>query len=58
MAQHRRTFTRNDVEKILGVSQATSVRLLKQMIEQKEIVKEGKGINTCYRLLLQNRKEV
>lgn len=58
MAQHRRTFTRNDVEKILGVSQATSVRLLKQMIEQKEIVKEGKGRNTCYRLLLQNRKEV
>lgn len=52
MAQHRRTFTRNDVEKILGVSQATSVRLLKQMIEQKEIVKEGKGRNTCYRLLL------
>lgn len=52
MAQHRRTFTRNDVEKTLGVSQATSVRLLKQMIEHKEIVKEGKGRNTCYRLLL------
>ena len=42
--------TRKEIEKLLGISQTTCGRLLRQMIENGQIVQEGKGKNTHYRL--------
>ncbi len=42
--------TRKGIEKLLGISQTTCGRLLRQMIENGQIVQEGKGKNTHYRL--------
>ena len=51
LAKEQRAFTRKDVENVLGISQSTCGRLLKQMIEKGQIIQEGKSRNTHYRLL-------
>lgn len=48
LAKEQRTFTRKDVEKTLEISQTTCGRLLKRMMENGQIVREGKGRNTHY----------
>lgn len=50
LAKEQVSFTRKEVEKALGISQTTCGRLLKQMIENGQIVQEGKGRNTHYRI--------
>ncbi len=42
--------TRKEVEKLLGIGQTTSGRLLKKMIKNGQLVQVGKGKSTCYRL--------
>ena len=49
-AKKQGTFTRKDLEKTLEISQTTCGRLLKRMMESGQIVQEGKGRNTHYRL--------
>lgn len=44
------SVTRKEIEKLLGIGQTTCGRLLKRMIENGQIVQEGKGKNTHYRL--------
>lgn len=48
LAKEQGAFTRKDVEKVLGISQTTCGRLLKQMIGKGQIVQEGKSRNTHY----------
>lgn len=48
LARERGSFTRKEVEILLGVGQTTCGRLLKQMIGNGLIVQEGKGKNTYY----------
>ena len=50
LAKKQGTFTRKDLEKTLEISQTTCGRLLKRMVENGQIVQEGKGRNTHYRL--------
>ena len=50
LAKKQGTFTRKDLEKTLEISQTTCGRLLKRMMENGQIVQEGKGRNTHYRL--------
>ena len=51
LAKQQGTFTRKDIEKELEISQTACGRLLRRMIERKQIVQEGKGKNTHYRIL-------
>ena len=51
LAKEQGIFTRKDVEKALGISQTTCGRLLRQMIGTGQIVQEGRGRNTHYRLV-------
>lgn len=51
LAKRQGTFTRKDIEKELEISQTACGRLLRRMIERKQIVQEGKGKNTHYRIL-------
>jgi len=48
LAKERGFVTRKEVEILLGISQTTCGRLLKQMIGNGLIVQEGKGKNTHY----------
>ncbi len=48
LTKERVCITRKEVEILLGISQTTCGRLLKQMIEDGLIVQEGKGKNTHY----------
>lgn len=41
-------MVRGEVDKLLGVSQATSSRILKRMLEKRVIAQEGSGKNTKY----------
>ena len=50
LAKKQGTFTRKDVEKMLGISQTTCGRLLKQMTAKGQIIQEGRSRNTHYRL--------
>ncbi len=50
LAKEQDTFTRKDVEKALGIGQTTCGRLLRQMIENGQLVQEGRSKNTHYRL--------
>ena len=50
LAKKQVAFTRKDLEKTLGISQTACGRLLKRMMESGQIVQEGKGRNTHYRL--------
>ena len=51
LAKRQGTFTRKDVEKELEISQTTCGRLLRRMIDKMQIMQEGKGKNTHYRIL-------
>ncbi len=51
LAKERGFVTRKEVEILLGISQTTCGRLLKQMIGNGLIVQKGKGKNTHYCLL-------
>lgn len=48
LAKAQGTFTRKEVEETLGISQTTCGRLLKRMVENGQIVSEGKSRNTHY----------
>ncbi len=48
LAEERGFVTRKEVEILLGISQTTCGRLLKQMIGKGLLVQEGKGKNTHY----------
>ncbi len=48
LTKERVCITRKEVEILLGISQTTCGRLLKQMIEDGLILQEGKGKNTHY----------
>lgn len=50
LAKEKETFTRKDIENALGISQASSIRLLKRLIENRRIVQIGKGRSIKYRL--------
>lgn len=50
LAKKQGTFIRKDVQKELGISQTTCGRLLKKMVENGQIIQEGKSRNTHYRL--------
>ena len=54
LTKERGIVTRKEVEIQLGISQTTSGRLLRKMIENGLIVQEGRGKNTHY--YLQNKK--
>ena len=51
LARKQKSITREDVESLLNISQSSSVRLLKQMIEKRLIVKDGNGKNSRYCLV-------
>lgn len=50
LAKQQGTFTRKDIENTLKISSTSCGRLLKQMMDNGQIIKEGKGKNTHYRL--------
>lgn len=50
LAQKHNSFTRKEAEQTLGISQTTCGRLLKQMVENGQLVQAGKGKNTRYHL--------
>lgn len=52
LAKEKGSISRKEIEKLLGVSQSTCGRLLKQMLMNGQIVQQGKGKNTRY--VLQN----
>lgn len=41
---------KKELEKLLDISQTTSVRLLNKMVEKGLLIKQGKGKNTRYQL--------
>jgi ATP-dependent DNA helicase RecG len=43
------SMTRSNVDTLLGVSQATASRILKRMVGERIIYKEGNGRGTVYR---------
>ena len=52
LAKEKGSISRKEIEKLLGVSQSTCGRLLKQMLITGKLVQQGKGKNTRY--VLQN----
>lgn len=50
LAKRQGAFTRKEVQEKLGISQTTFGRLLKKMIGNGQIIQEGKGRNTHYRI--------
>ena len=50
LAKRQGAFTRKEVQEKLGTSQTTFGRLLKKMIGNGQIIQEGKGRNTHYRI--------
>lgn len=50
LAKRQGIFTRKDIEKELEISQTACGRLLRRMMERKQIVQEGKGKKTHYRI--------
>lgn len=50
LAKEQSFVTRKEIEKLLKMSQTTCGRLLNRMINNGQIVQEGKGKNTHYRL--------
>lgn len=51
LAKEQGAVTRKQVERLLGIGQTTSGRLLRRMTERGELIQEGKGKNTHYRFL-------
>lgn len=50
LAKRNKYVTRREIEEMLSVSQATSGRLLKKMVNNALLVQEGRGKNVRYRL--------
>lgn len=50
MGRTKGSFTRKDVESLLGVSQATGNRLIREMLNENTLVQIGSGKNIHYRL--------
>lgn len=50
LARQQDSITRKEIEKLLGIGQTTSGRLLKKMLKNGQLIQEGKGKNTQYRL--------
>ncbi|MBU2701309.1 putative HTH transcriptional regulator [Sporomusaceae bacterium BoRhaA] len=50
LARKQGRVTRKEVEKLLSIGQTTSGRLLKKMMKNGQLIQEGKGKTTCYRL--------
>ncbi|MEN6565268.1 MAG: DUF977 family protein [Veillonellales bacterium] len=50
LARKQGMVTRQEVESLLGIGQTTSGRLLKKMMENGQLIQEGKGKTTHYRL--------
>lgn len=48
LAKTQGAVTRRDVEDLLTVSQATSNRLIKRMLQYKLLSQQGRGKNTRY----------
>ncbi len=48
LAKTQGAVTRRDVEDLLTVSQATSNRLIKRMLQYKLLSQQGRGKNTQY----------
>lgn len=48
--EKQETITRKDIEAALGVSQATAVLVLRNLVAKGLVAKEGSGKNTCYYL--------
>lgn len=48
LVRQQGSMTRKEVDQLLGVSTATSIRLLKQMVESGLLATSGKGKNTRY----------
>ena len=45
------SIVRSEVDELLGVSQATSSRILKRLVKENKIAQDGSGRNTKYRLI-------
>lgn len=50
LARTQVVVTRKEIEKLLGIGQTNSGRLLKKMVENGRLIQDGKGKNTHYRL--------
>ena len=50
LARKKGAFTRRDMREELGISQTTCGRVLKKMVENGQIIQEGKGRSTHYRI--------
>ncbi len=48
LALKQGAVTRKDVERLLGISQTTSGRVIRQMVENGQIVRKGRWKNTRY----------
>lgn len=48
--EHQESIKRSDVESALNLSQASAILVLRDMVEQRMLVKEGRGRNLRYRL--------
>ena len=50
LAKKQGLFSRREAEQILGISQSTCIRILKQMQKDGKIMRQGNGKATRYRL--------
>lgn len=50
MFETRETITRKDIETTLNVSQSTAILIVRELVENGVLVKEGDGKYSCYRL--------
>ena len=50
LVEQQGTITRRETEILLGISQTTSGRLLKKMIQKGQLIQNGRGKNTFYTL--------
>ncbi|MBU5282558.1 winged helix-turn-helix domain-containing protein, partial [Anaerostipes hadrus] len=48
MIDQEKRIQRKQVQEVLGISQTTSGRILKQMVEDGLIIQRGRGKNTYY----------
>jgi len=50
LAKKQGDFSRKDLQSVLGISQTTAGRLLRQMLDKGLIIQKGSGKNTRYHL--------
>ena len=48
LCRNKGSFVRADVEPALGISQATAILLLRELVEDGVLIKRGKGKNIRY----------